>query len=448
VVSGRTVVAAGTRGQVSVDLRSGRRLWTTAGTAAGHGCDGQILPAHTDSVFCATSSLAEERDLRTGLVTRVFDPQFGPLGAVAFHRAADGSQSLVEFQYIGQSYARWNLDGPGLGARLLLPGGAAVGGYDTGGTRWLATARDGTTSVRDDRGRRVLRLPERGTASWIAPDTVAVVGHRAVLVTISSGRRRTVPVPRVVAVFPGGGTQAWAVSEDDGAVRLTRFDVDTLAMTAPSIELAGVKDVRVAADDRRVLLTYRSADLQGFLGTWETQEFNADTGAFVTGGMYRTPGVALAPDGSIVGGRDDGIIETRSELYLDGEELWRARSAVVGVQVSRDQTRVLAVSADENLHLVDWFARTRLGDPIPTQPPDGAAAGWLRPDGKAMLVNTRQGVVLWDLDPAAMADSLCAMAGRNPQYAEWETFFGELDEYDEPVCPGYPTAADQVDQTS
>jgi hypothetical protein len=164
--------------------------------------------------------------------------------------------------------------------------------------------------------------------------------------------------------------------------------------------------------------------------------------------MYRTPGVALAPDGSIVGGRDDGIIETRSELYLDGEELWRARSAVVGVQVSRDQTRVLAVSSDEDLHLVDWRTRTRLGDPIPSQPLDGMEAGWLRPDGKAMLVNTRQGVVRWDLDPAAMADSLCAMAGRNPQYAEWATFFGAPDEYDEPVCPGYPTAADQVDPTA
>jgi hypothetical protein len=47
-----------------------------------------------------------------------------------------------------------------------------------------------------------------------------------------------------------------------------------------------------------------------------------------------------------------------------------------------------------------------------------------------------------------MAESLCAVAGRNPQFAEGEAFFGAPDEYDEPVCPGYPTAEDQVDPTS
>ncbi|MBF4763182.1 winged helix-turn-helix domain-containing protein [Nocardioides islandensis] len=449
LVAGRTIAVAGTRGQLALDRLSGRRLWSTAGQPGSHGCVLLTVAFRPGRLFCTTGSLVEERDPRTGLLGQTLDSQFGPLGATAVHSASDGSQILVEFQHIGASYARWNLDGPGLGARLLVPGAAAVGGYDPTGRWWLARAADGSTAIHDDQGRRVLRLPP-GRAGWVSPDTVAVLGRKPVLVQIPSRRVMGIPVPGASAAYPGGGEgrYAWAVSRRGDTTFVTRFEIGADDVAGPVIELPGVEDARVAADDRRVLVTYHSQGLQGFLREWETREFDALNGAEVSRGLERNASVLLTSDGNVLSGDDDGRIVVGPEIFTDGILLARAKTAVVGVQVSRDRSRVLATSTDQDLYLVDWSSRARLGDPIPTQPPDGVRGGWLRPDGRALLINTPAGVVLWDVTPDGMVEALCALAARNPTYEEWKTFFGDVEAYDEPVCPGYPTAADQVDQTS
>ena len=101
----------------------------------------------------------------------------------------------------------------------------------------------------------------------------------------------------------------------------------------------------------------------------------------------------------------------------------RARSAASSVQISSDGERFLVTSAD-TVQVYDRVSRTRLGDPFPSQAPEGVLEGWLRPDGLAMLTNTRFGVVEWDLSPEGLVAAACDLAGRNALAAEWQTFIG------------------------
>jgi hypothetical protein len=60
--------------------------------------------------------------------------------------------------------------------------------------------------------------------------------------------------------------------------------------------------------------------------------------------------------------------------------------------------------------------------------------GHLRPDGKEIAVNQREGVVLWDIDPAHLAEAACLVAGRNLTESEWNTYMADFREY-RATCP-------------
>jgi WD40 repeat protein len=46
----------------------------------------------------------------------------------------------------------------------------------------------------------------------------------------------------------------------------------------------------------------------------------------------------------------------------------------------------------------------------------------LSPDGHHLLVTTKDGGVVWDVDPASWAERVCALANRTLTRDEWETF--------------------------
>ena len=65
-------------------------------------------------------------------------------------------------------------------------------------------------------------------------------------------------------------------------------------------------------------------------------------------------------------------------------------------------------------------------------PPDG----FVRPDGRAVAVNQRLGVVEWSLVPDEMVGAACRVAGRNLTRSEWATYLGEA-AYRR-TCPDFP----------
>jgi hypothetical protein len=85
---------------------------------------------------------------------------------------------------------------------------------------------------------------------------------------------------------------------------------------------------------------------------------------------------------------------------------------------------MLVTTPDQTVQLYDVDSRARIGELIATRAPAGAIEGWLRPDGRALLINTRYGVEQWDLSPGAMLAATCELAGRNWTRTEWSTYVG------------------------
>ena len=81
--------------------------------------------------------------------------------------------------------------------------------------------------------------------------------------------------------------------------------------------------------------------------------------------------------------------------------------------------------------------RTLLGDPIVHE--SGTDLGWgvIRPDGLEVAVDTIDGIVVWDLDPAHWVAAVCQSVGRNLTRAEWDEYVGDLAAY-RSTCPEFP----------
>ena len=65
--------------------------------------------------------------------------------------------------------------------------------------------------------------------------------------------------------------------------------------------------------------------------------------------------------------------------------------------------------------------------------------------GRAMLTNSPDGVLLWDLDPAHHAEAACRLAGRDLTRAEWTTYLGDVDPYEETCVRVLPDQGESVD---
>jgi hypothetical protein len=117
--------------------------------------------------------------------------------------------------------------------------------------------------------------------------------------------------------------------------------------------------------------------------------------------------------------RDRGLAaDLTSQSYLPG-----APGSFQSVQFGRGGQLMAAVAWDNTIRLYDLESRTRLGDPIGSTAYRGpAGTGWLSSSGESLVVNEEQGVVVWDLDPAAMLAAACQVAGRNLTKAEWTSY--------------------------
>ena len=89
------------------------------------------------------------------------------------------------------------------------------------------------------------------------------------------------------------------------------------------------------------------------------------------------------------------------------------------------------------MRVYDVATRTLLGDPIVHE--SGTELGWaaIRPDGLEVAVDTDEGIVVWDLDPAHWVEAVCQSVGRNLTHAEWDEYVGDLAAY-RSTCPEFP----------
>jgi DNA-binding SARP family transcriptional activator len=434
VVAGSQVLAAGRSGQIALDLRDHRRLWT-----ARVGCAAITASTAMQTAYCARDDgSVEERDLRNGQPTgRVLEPQMG-IGDLLVTTGIDGSAQLLLQGSDRPLYARWRLDGPGLGGKLVAAHAVSAGGFDPSGRRILVTG-EGATEVVDRSGVVGLVLPVAGQAKWLSSSAVGVMGRRPVIVSVPEGRVVPLRLPDVDRIFPGTDEFAWAVSEDGQTVRVRAFSLTNGHMRGPVLDaISDATDARVVSDSSRVLVTVRDPRYSGTASYFRTEEFPITGGSPLGSGYLQMSHLAILRGGDVLGAGDAGEFGRFGALTSRPDQTFsNLLSGISSLQVSASGERAVATIRNA-VYLFDLTSGKPIGDPIPADGSKGSAGGWLSPDGAAVLVNTRDGVVMWDLRPSTMAKALCALAGRNPTYGEWSTYLGELP-YAAP-CPGYASA--------
>lgn len=109
-----------------------------------------------------------------------------------------------------------------------------------------------------------------------------------------------------------------------------------------------------------------------------------------------------------------------------------ARGSVSSLQFSRDGSTLVVTSADQAVQVYDVGSRLRLGDAIVSESP--RTEGWLRPDAKAVAVNTRQGIAVWQINAKHLVCAACTLAGRTLSRTEWDTYLGSGTQY-RATCP-------------
>lgn len=441
VVAGDLLVAVGDQHLAAFDLRTGSRRWlvSLADTYSSEPCPYFAVSTRMRHLYCGNYfGQLEERNLDDGQRTgTTFDSQLGEVGDLV---VADRGRELAAFSQGSPYVLRWRLDGGGPLARMVAPGQVAVGGYDPSGRYLLARAQSGSAQrvLTAESGRTVLRLPGDEASTWVSAGVLARYGRpdrgHDGLLDVTTGRLRASEAltrRTDLVLAEGDGQHAWAVEEDPSALvpsLLRRFDVRTGRETGDRLEVEGWPEtLSVSPDDTRLVITAGSS-------TWRTTVFDAADYHMVTSGLPDDGRTAYGARGTFLGADYHGGMTQFDPETLEPVVDWAgSRGQVSSMEFSADGRLLLQVGYDQTLQLFDVATRTRLGDAVVAGAVDGERSGWLRPDGQALLVNDRAGIVEWTLDPDRMTAAACRLAGRDLTATEWTTYLGYQEHHD--ICP-------------
>lgn len=448
VPSGGVLIGSGSKAIVAVDLRSGK----THRLADLHGDDPDPCPwlaIAPSRLYCGNRyGVIEERDLTTGQRTgATFDPQLGSVGELAV--GADGRE-LVAFGAQVPGVSRWRLDRSGPVTRLVAKGLITTYGYDFRGKALLVANRELTQDpaggvTRDPTGgatwdpatnRRIAALPKDAEGTdWI--DDQTVFSYRRLLkrfefVDATSG-----------AVVPSGARiqrdlkdTYWEATIEPARVyvgatnKLLTYDAHTRRRIGPTMRVEGsATSISHTRGGERVVVTSDAND-----GTPRvTRVYDGRTGKPVSPSLRGLEATGVSLDGVLVGASAGDVTQYDLDTLLPVAKYPGARGEVTTLAFSRDGRVLLVGSNDQTVSVYDVATRTRIGDPLPTRSPQ-TFQGSLRPDGAAVALNTRDGVAVWNIDPAHLAAAACRLAGRNLTRLEWNTYLGDVGSYRK-TCP-------------
>jgi DNA-binding SARP family transcriptional activator/WD40 repeat protein len=433
------VVGAGRQGIVAFDS-AGVQLWMADLQDGRHPepCPWFAVNGTRDTLYCGNFyGVIEERSLLTGAPTGVrLDPQQGSVGTMEV--TADGDE-LVVFGGGSPTISAWRFDGAGPIQRLVASGHVAYDGYSLDGESMLVAKRGPTQASWDEFTDFSVWDPETDVVlgrilgpmegmGWAGPHTLTgfdLVERRIRYLdadTLETLEALEVPEENQNLFVSAGGE--WQYITFPGGEVWT-VDPVTRQRVEPTFKLSGQPFSASATrhGDRVVASSWDAGDAVIAVFDGKTGEKLAETrdGTLVS---------AVSLDGTVVGALDGKITEYDPETLEPVGTYPGARGFVNTLQFSEDGTVLLAGANDQTVSVFDVATRSRIGDIIPTFSPF-ISPGHLRPDGREIAVNQRDGVVLWDIDPGRLADAACRLAGRNLTESEWSTYLADFGPYRE-----------------
>jgi WD40 repeat protein len=281
---------------------------------------------------------------------------------------------------------------------LLVTVGGVGGATGPSGTSFFASGRIRVLDVASgETVARVDNVAAEATALALSPDgSVIAVGYEGGLVEVRS-------LPGIEEVCQ---LAAWSRSDRDVSSNRT------------------VRQAVFSSDGEHV----RVMNTLGETRTFHSESCEVSDVGDVPVESY----VELMPDGSLVGGSDEGEVRVYGS---DGEQLGAPLTGHGGpiLDVAVGGGVFATLSLDGTMRLWDRESHQPIGAPIPTDSP----VVDLSPDGR-WLAAIAEGVTrLWDLEPRALVDAACAAAGRNLTRQEWDRYLPSNEPY-RPTCPQWP----------
>ncbi|CAI3791394.1 hypothetical protein NKCBBBOE_00279 [Pseudarthrobacter sp. MM222] len=439
---GGLVVGAGNDGLAAVDLKESRVVWSTGFTSSHpEPCPWLAASVASGAAYCGDrfGKIEERSMIDGGLTGKRFDPQRGDVGELMV--SADG-RTLVAVGASEPVITRWRLDGSGPVATLIAEGQVNLDRYDISGSRLVTATRSPGSKRSDefsdyslwdaDADARVRRMGVIEGAGWVAPNALAAyfpaeeaLGY---LDAVTGERVYGDAVPLDASnLWPAASGDRLHVLFTDGTI----WTVENATMTRiePTLHVDG--EPRAISTDAAGRVLVSSLTPEGPVMTL----LDGLTGETLIDAVPGGDVSVLAPDGTVFGSNARGQITQYDAQLRALRTLAGARGEISLLQVSDDGRVLMAGANDQTVSVYDTDTGTRLGTPLPADAPF-ISPGVLRPDGMAVAVNGKAGIIIWNLDPRLHVDQACLLAGRNLTRTEWESYLGALGEW-RATCPEF-----------
>ena len=427
------VLGAGQSVIIAVDLASGSRLWELQpGTSKPSPCAWVAVAEPRATLYCADLwGGIEERSMETGELTgRRFDPQLGAVGPI---EVSQDGQELVAIGAETTAISSWRLDDAGLITRIVARGSAVMDGFSSDGSAIITAERPpgavwypelGDYSIWDlETDRERLRIPGTDFTGWAGTDSVfGFVGSTGDWGFLDSSTGEWQPSGVVPPDVSGwwllaSGSRLY-VTNDDGVLRA--YDGRTHERIGPTMEFDGniwwISDTSSSS----VLAVTIEKDER-----YSTSLVDADTGRVISTGAEGATLSVMAGAGELIAAHDNRLVRYEMPDLTASGSLAGLKGGIDSLQLTEDGTTLLVAANDGTVSLHDLASGIRLGDAITTASPF-IIPGYLRPDGRFLVVTEEDGVAVWDLDPEHQLAAACTMAGRDLTREEWTTYFGAI----------------------
>jgi DNA-binding SARP family transcriptional activator/WD40 repeat protein len=406
------------------------------------GCETLAFSVTDDTLWCSDGAGSiHARSLTTGdPAETTVEHQRANLSGLEY-QSVGGRGHLVSFGSQSATIGRWRVDGTGPITRSVAQGQDYVE-YSPDGRWLLVKARldepgRSSISVWDSANdRAVLTLPsDLADATWLDDSHLGAVeadGHGSI-VDVPTGLSHDVAIDvvpnwtiirrvadgQIAFGYWSGRVDVW---DFDDALETVRFKKST-----PEIGFPALPVDRIAASDDFSRIYVSGYGIFSF-DTTDGRRLHWLQDMSITS-------VTVASDGLVVAGHIDGTISLH-----DPDDL-RLLATIPGVPAfvdslfSSSDGRFVLAQAGDTIALYDVERRQRIGDAISIH---GVNVADIRPDGLEIAVATldKPGVTLWTLDPSALSDAACRVAGRNLRPAEWDAYIGDLAPY-HAICSEY-----------
>ncbi|KZE94569.1 Regulatory protein AfsR [Agromyces sp. NDB4Y10] len=443
-----TVVASGDRAVTAFDPATGEVRWATDLSTANLGpCVWIAVSEPHGRVFCSS---------RFG-VTTVFDLASGvPLPSDEFRGSDDvgplavgDDGGMLTAIGVGRPVVtRWRIDGDGPGHRLLTRGWEVLGPYSHEDSMLLITPARVERDVWDPAYDAVAMDTRSGTVVHRFPDAVVETGWlrdgrlyaRSAaddLFRVFDSRTGTQlgeELWGVVSLWPIDGGEHLLAVRTNG--RMRTIDPESGAAEGPAWSVDGYPVwVSSAPDGDPLAVSYLPEVRSREIGPDEPLPQGPIRTAVVSGqdhalradGLLGLRAHVVTPDDELVGVGDDGIGHYRADSLRRAGIVAGAATGRYAPSFDADGRTVVVTLADGTSIVYDTVSGEPIGDPFRSSGRAVVPAA-IRPDGAELAVSTREGVVVWDLDPERQFAAVCRLAGRDLTEAEWHRYLQPLGE--------------------